>query len=269
MSSIGQDDVDLGIQQFSEAWRLMCGGAPKSSVERGDDVDHVFSGLPIPFFNIALLTTRDISADRLKSGGREACAWASDKNVPWMFLLTHEALDPGIDATAALAECDLVPLMPLTGMLAERLTDPARVPSDLELSVPTDDAGCSRILDINAAAYGMDFAAATDLIGSSSFWANHLPVVGAVGGRLVVTASVLMTKSCRYVALVATEPAHQRRGYGDAAMRRALGLAAEAYGERPSVLHATEAGRPVYERMGYRPISHHTVFMEKRFLTEH
>ena len=269
MSSIVQDDVDLGIQQFSEAWRLMCGGAPGRSIARGADVDHVFSGLPIPFFNIALLTRRGISADQLTSGAREACAWASDKGVPWMFLLTHEALDPDVEATALLAECDLVPMMPLTGMLAERLTPPANAPSGLELSVPADDGGCSVILDINAAAYGMDFAAAKDLIGSSSFWKNHLPVVGTVGGAPVVTASVLMTDGCRYVALVATEPAQQRRGYADAAMRRALELSAAAYGERPSVLHATEAGRPVYERMGYRTISHHTVFMEKRFLSEH
>src|SRR3954447_27029591 len=117
MSPIVHDDVNLGIHQFSQASRLMCGGAPRSSIARGEDVDHVFSGVPIPFFNIALLTCRGISADRLTSGARDACAWASDKGVPWMFLLTHEALEPGIDATAVLADCDLVAMMPLTGML--------------------------------------------------------------------------------------------------------------------------------------------------------
>jgi GNAT superfamily N-acetyltransferase len=269
MNTIVRDEVDLSIQQFAQAWRLMCGGAPASSFAGGEGVEYVFSGCPIPFFNIALLTARGISADDLKSRARAACAWASDKGVPWLFLLTHEALDADLDAAALLDDCELAPLMPLTGMLTEGVTPSPKAPSGVELSVPRDDVGCSAILDINAAAYGMDFGAAKDLIGTSSFWANHFPVIGAVGGTPVVTASVLMTDSCRYVALVATDPAWQRRGLADAAMRRALELSALVHGERPTLLHATEAGRPVYERMGYWTISHHTIFMEKRFVAEH
>ena len=49
-------------------------------------------------------------------------------------------------------------------------------------------------------------------------------------------------------------------------MRHALEAAAAAHGELPTVLHATEAGRPVYERMGYAAISRHTFFIDKAFL---
>ena len=49
-------------------------------------------------------------------------------------------------------------------------------------------------------------------------------------------------------------------------MRQALENAARVHGETPTVLHATDAGRPIYERMGYESISTHTLFMEKRFL---
>jgi hypothetical protein len=52
-------------------------------------------------------------------------------------------------------------------------------------------------------------------------------------------------------------------------MRHALDLAARAHGETPSVLHATNAGRPVYQRMGYVPISTHTLFIEKKFMAGH
>ena len=52
-------------------------------------------------------------------------------------------------------------------------------------------------------------------------------------------------------------------------MRQALANAAKVHGEIPTILHATDAGRPVYERMGYATISTHTLLMEKRFLEEH
>ena len=78
-----------------------------------------------------------------------------------------------------------------------------------------------------------------------------------------------MAGGYRYVALVATDPAHQRRGYGEAAMRHALDAAAQSHGDRPTFLHATDAGRPIYARMGYETVSTHTVFIEKRFLDGH
>jgi GNAT superfamily N-acetyltransferase len=53
------------------------------------------------------------------------------------------------------------------------------------------------------------------------------------------------------VALVATSPDHQRKGYAEAVMRRALDEAREAWGVRRTVLHATAAGQPIYRRMGY------------------
>ncbi len=52
-------------------------------------------------------------------------------------------------------------------------------------------------------------------------------------------------------------------------MRHALEVAARVHGERPTVLHATDAGRPIYQRMGYEAIATHTLFMEKRFLAGH
>jgi predicted N-acetyltransferase YhbS len=78
-----------------------------------------------------------------------------------------------------------------------------------------------------------------------------------------------MVDGYRYVAFVATEPAHQRRGYGEAVMRHALDAAAAAHGEHPTILHATDAGRPIYARMGYEAVATHMAFIEKRFLAGH
>jgi hypothetical protein len=51
--------------------------------------------------------------------------------------------------------------------------------------------------------------------------------------------------------------------------RHALDVAAATYGDAPTTLHATDAGRRIYERMGYQPIASHTAFIEKRFLEGH
>jgi hypothetical protein len=264
------DDVELSLRQFSGAWRLMCGGAPGCVMETGDGIEYVFSGVPIPFFNVALLTGRHgISARQLQARACESTAFASDQQVPWFFVVTHDALEAEVDPTSLLLECDLAPVMPLTGMVADRVAPVSVLPAGLELTVPDDEAGCSAMLDINSAAYAMDLSAGKDLLGKPSFWNGHFPVLGLVGGTPAATAAVMMVDRVRYVALVATEPARQRRGYADAAMRRALELSAGVHTECATVLHATEAGRPIYERMGYRAIAKHTLYMEQRFVTAH
>jgi GNAT superfamily N-acetyltransferase len=54
-----------------------------------------------------------------------------------------------------------------------------------------------------------------------------------------------------HVMCVATLPEWQRRGYAEAAIRYSLEDASRTTGLKRTTLHATEAGRPVYERMGY------------------
>ena len=53
------------------------------------------------------------------------------------------------------------------------------------------------------------------------------------------------------MTLVGTAPAARRRGLASAAMRFALGEAVRA-GCTTTTLQATAAGRPVYQRLGYR-----------------
>ena len=262
------DDVTLSIRQMDGAWRVMCAGAPKYVEAVSEGIQYIFSGLPISFFNLALLTGSDLSAEALSARGREACAWAADRSVPWLLAVTHERLESGVDAAAALDACGLAAVMPMTGMRARTVGASATVPG-LELTVPQDDNGYAAIVDVNALAYGMDLEAGKVAIGTRTFWKDKFPVVGMAGGKPVSSATVLMVDGYRYVALVATEPDQRRRGFAEAAMRQALENAAKAHGETPTVLHATDAGRPVYERMGYASISTHTLLMEKRFLEGH
>jgi ribosomal protein S18 acetylase RimI-like enzyme len=186
-----------------------------------------------------------------------------------MFVVTHETLAPGVDAASVLDPAGLTPMLPLTGMRAERLAPATRFPEGLLLAVPGDDDSCTAVFDVNAAAYGVSLDACKPTYGKPAFWSGHVPALGRVDGTPVASAAVFMVDGHRYVALVATMPEQQRRGYAEAVMRHALDVAATTYGEKPTFLHATDAGRPVYARMGYQPVASHTAFIEKRFLEEH
>ena len=192
-----------------------------------------------------------------------------DTAVPWFFVVTHEALEPGVDAPAVLEECGLAPVVPLTGMFATHVPQATSTPAGLQVTVSEDDAGCAALLDVNSAAYEMDLGPTKAVLGRQAFWKDHVAVLGTVDGAPASGAAVMIVDGCRYVALVATAPAYRGRGYADALMRRALEVAASAHGALPTVLHATDAGRPVYERMGYAAISTHTLYMDAALLGGH
>jgi GNAT superfamily N-acetyltransferase len=269
MTTAVNDSVELSVGHFINAWRLMCAGAPRYAEEAAHGVHHVFSGIPVPFFNVALVTDTSVSAETLRAAGQRACGWAAKRDAPWLFVVTHERLIGGTDAAAALDSCGMVPLMPLTGMIAQNVAPPSNVPRELELLRPQDDLRCTALVDVNGLAYGMDLDAAKEILGKPAFWSGHFPALGLADGTPACAAAVMMVDGYRYVALVATDPARQRRGYGELVMRHALALSANVHGDVPTTLHATEAGRPIYERMGYVPIAAHTVFIERKFLAGH
>ena len=263
------ESVTLSISQFLDAWRVFGRAHAGSKMENAAGVAYVFTGLPIPFFNVAVPALGPLSAAALEASARGAIQWASDKQAPWMFIVTHEALDAGVDATAVLDGCDLAPILPLTGMIARTVAPAATVPAGLQLEVPEDDGGCSDVIDVNSAAYDMDLGASKPSFGRGAFWADHVAVLGRVDGAPATSAAVMLSGGHRYVLLVATQPSQRKKGFAEAAMHRALQVAAEKFGDRPSFLHATDAGRPIYARMGYEVVATHTCFMDKRLLGGH
>jgi hypothetical protein len=167
--------VALSISQFLDAWRIFGRAHAGSKMESASGVDYIFTGLPIPFFNIAMLTGDQLSAAALEALAHGATQYASDRNAPWLLIVTHEALEPGVDATAVLDGCGLTPILPLTGMIAARISTGPAVPAGLQLEVPEDDGGCSEIIDVNSAAYDMDLAAAKPRLGRGRLHRQTLP----------------------------------------------------------------------------------------------
>jgi ribosomal protein S18 acetylase RimI-like enzyme len=81
-------------------------------------------------------------------------------------------------------------------------------------------------------------------------------VVGVVGGRLVATGLATASGSVGWLGSIAVEAEFRRRGIGRAVTEELMRLLRLAGCETLS-LEATEAGRPMYERMGFRVVSHY------------
>jgi hypothetical protein len=76
---------------------------------------------------------------------------------------------------------------------------------------------------------------------------------GVVGGAVVATSMLVATGTVAGIYWVATEPEQRRRGYGEALTWAAVGGGREL-GCAVASLQASNAGRPVYARMGFEHV---------------
>ena len=79
---------------------------------------------------------------------------------------------------------------------------------------------------------------------------GHVRVV-APDGTLAASGHLALGTRLAIYDRIVTDPAHQRRGLGRAVMH-ALQALARAHGRREGVLVATDAGRALYESLGWR-----------------
>jgi GNAT superfamily N-acetyltransferase len=89
---------------------------------------------------------------------------------------------------------------------------------------------------------------------------NFRIFVGFDGDEPVSTAAVHLSPRIQHVEFVATRPEWRGHGYGEALTWRAT-LADPAV---PAALIASDDGRPVYERMGYLPVTRFTMWIGSR-----
>jgi GNAT superfamily N-acetyltransferase len=80
--------------------------------------------------------------------------------------------------------------------------------------------------------------------------------LGRVDGRAVATAAAFIGFGYVGIYAVGTLPDARGRGYGEAVTWAATLFRPDL----PATLQASEMGRPIYERMGYRTVTHFTVW---------
>lgn len=249
-----------------DAWGALSHNNPYLQTLREGPIETIHSGLPVMFFNLSVTTQTPESMADFEVDAADTMAWNHERNQPWMFVLSKETLaDLYEPAQAWLSQQGFVPLLPLYGMEADQLT-PARQPAprcdwwtEIHASLPNE------IISINEAAYGMPIAQPDSLYMQQWGWwsaPDRLASILIADSTPCSAAAVLNSSGTRYVALVATRPEAQRKGYAETAMRHVLDRALAAGQPQRMYLHASAVGRPVYERMGFTQTSEYLLLAQ-------
>jgi ribosomal protein S18 acetylase RimI-like enzyme len=148
----------------------------------------------------------------------------------------------------------------LPGMIADEVLPADRPLPALDVrrvtSGPVRDAFCA----IGSVCFHVPLPWFREVFDSDGVWTRFAAYVGYVDGEPVSTAAIVMGGGAAGVYNVATLPGHQRRGYGEAVMRRALEDARSEHGVTRSILQSTPAGLRLYERMGFRTVTRVSVY---------
>lgn len=246
------------LRQFVSMWRVI--------IRDRDDPEAIdcpglairWADSPLSFWNMVFLT--DPRIDHTALGGLldTAAVYLLNRRRHGYVCVTEECLDATArsDLTRLAERSGLVRGLTVYGMVGDFLpvADPIHPP--LRFVRATDEALLRDLADVNARAYGQPLELWREGLAGSLLWKRDAQSwVAFEDGVPVSGAAALPHDDHLYVDLVSTVPEAQCRGYGAAAVLKALAAAGRATGLRRAILHSTEAGLPVYWRLGFRRVA--------------
>ena len=233
--------------------------------EEREGLTLIHSGVAYGVFNSAILGWPAAhSSEDLERRLREAREHYRAKGVPWSAWVCESLL--GGAAKSQLERiargCGLRWIAGHTGMTAARIERPARKLPAIEVRRVADQRSREDFCRLSTRVFELPPDVAERIYGHERMWSGRLlSWVGYAKGTCVCMAATGTAAGAVGVYSVATLPEHRGRGYAEAITRHAVFEAQRASGVEPSILHATRAGLPLYQRMGYRSHSMVQVFV--------
>jgi ribosomal protein S18 acetylase RimI-like enzyme len=234
-------------------YRLFATTGDGEARERGG-LGLVASGVPIAMFNQAFVL-RPLDDPHALMG--DAMRFFDEKQLPFVV-----RIPAGLDLAAERACDDLG--MPYSdavpGMVLTDLTRTYRTAEGLDIQVVRDAATLRDHLLIDAECFGLPLDIGERMFTPKLIDATDTTAyVGYVDGLPVATSGVVITGRTTGVYNIATRASHRGRGIGEAMTARAIARGVEL-GATFASLQASEMGKPVYERMGFRVVREYRTF---------
>lgn len=257
MAVTSEWEIAESVQQFTSSWELIIHDLPGVDLIDSSGLAVRWADSPFTFWNAIFLSEPVADAGQLDFRMSCAVAYMQGKNHGGLIWICEEYLEGAVreKLPIILTRERLEPALAATGMAGEIF--PLRAPAhpSLQIERVSNESMLRDYADINCEAYGLPVEWGRSALVPELWIREGYSYLGYENGRAVSTASVLLNEGCLFLALVATRPDAQKKGYGEAVVRHALQRAHEATGLTRTILHATDLGRPLYRRLGYHDTS--------------
>jgi GNAT superfamily N-acetyltransferase len=259
-----QDAIEESNRQFLGCFEYFAVRAGNGEIARFDGVQAMYSCAPVAFLNVLGFTSPVRDLKDLRARVHAAGVYSRSAGYPFFISVCRDWIPRELHSMmdAVFAGERMTPIMQWTGMAADELSPPLHDAPDLRIVPVADEQTRIAVNDLNSIAYDLPPEPGRGAFNRESIWSGAFGVIGYYKDQPVATATTLPIDGRLFVELVATHPDYRRRGFAEACMRDSLARAAAATGLRRTVLHATDAGRPLYLKMGYRDVTKFHLYCE-------
>jgi ribosomal protein S18 acetylase RimI-like enzyme len=247
--------------QLVQGWRRFSRALPGCDARDLPGLSLAWGNVPYFAWNAVIQSGPVISRDDLADRLERAAAYMNRQGFPGILMLCEDWVPKHLPLEQILEPFQFTQAWKMTGMVAERLLRPVRPMPELEFRRVAEKKTLLDLYDINSLGYGIDLEPGRASTGPAEDWSEDVfGFVAYKGGEPVASAATFPIDGRLYIGMVATVPAAQRRGYAEAVLRHSLHEAARATGLTRTVLHTSDAGLPLYERMGYQATARFAVY---------
>jgi ribosomal protein S18 acetylase RimI-like enzyme len=245
-----------------DSFRVIASNRNRGEVRELRGVSIASAGVTFQMFNAAFLSAPVISEAELEQRVELAALHFAARGQEWAYWVCEDWCEPAARKRLrhAFQRHGLRHSVNLPGMAAERVLPPRRPLPSIEIRRVRDEATRGDFCGIGSTCFHVPLKWFREVFDGQSIWESFAAYLGYVDGEPVSTAAAVAGGGVIGIYNVATMPLHQRNGYAEAVMRHALAEAGREHGIERSILQSTAAGQMLYERMGYRTVTHVAVF---------
>lgn len=251
------------LERMISVWKRLALERQGASVIQDGNIVDCWASSPLIFMNIVFVMHDSDKAGLSINTLGKASTLLQEKSEPGLVLLVEEQL--GVLDNANLQHnaktVGLAPRQGLWGMECTEISPCSFEHGDFEIRRVIGSQAVEMIAEINGAAYEISSQDVTETFSGSMILERDSVVFAGFENDIPVSVAVTFADGdAVYLALVATKPAAQRKGYGTATVQRALLEGRRAFSRKRFVLHSTAEGFRLYERLGFSVVARMRLF---------